>query len=90
MDKMIQTAQGEVVITNDGATILKHMSVMHPAARMVGSRAFPVDASSLISLLPYNAPSSSTFPLLKISRREMEPPPSSCSLDLSSGPPRSC
>lgn len=35
MDKMIQTAQGEVVITNDGATILKHMSVMHPAARMV-------------------------------------------------------
>ena len=32
---MIQTAQGEVVITNDGATILKHMSVMHPAARMV-------------------------------------------------------
>ena len=35
MDKMIQTADGEVVITNDGATILKHMSVMHPAARMV-------------------------------------------------------
>ncbi|GAA5848262.1 hypothetical protein JCM8547_004460 [Rhodosporidiobolus lusitaniae] len=35
MDKMIQTAQGEVVITNDGATILKHMSVMHPAARML-------------------------------------------------------
>lgn len=35
MDKMIQTAQGEVVITNDGATILKHMSVMHPAAKMV-------------------------------------------------------
>ncbi|KAJ8295390.1 Vacuolar protein sorting-associated protein 1 [Rhodotorula toruloides] len=34
MDKMIQTAQGEVVITNDGATILKHMSVLHPAARM--------------------------------------------------------
>lgn len=37
MDKMIQTAQGEVVITNDGATILKHMSVLHPAARMVSS-----------------------------------------------------
>lgn len=31
----IQTAQGEVVITNDGATILKHMAVLHPAARMV-------------------------------------------------------
>mgnify|MGYP002477544504 CR=1 FL=1 len=34
---MIQTAQGEVIITNDGATILKHMSVLHPAARMVRS-----------------------------------------------------
>lgn len=35
MDKMIQTGKGEVVITNDGATILKHMAVMHPAARML-------------------------------------------------------
>ncbi|PWN52378.1 T-complex protein 1 [Violaceomyces palustris] len=35
MDKMIQTSTGEVVITNDGATILKHMAVMHPAARML-------------------------------------------------------
>lgn len=35
MDKMIQTPTGEVVITNDGATILKHMAVMHPAARML-------------------------------------------------------
>ncbi len=33
----IQTANGEVVITNDGATILKHMAVMHPAARMVST-----------------------------------------------------
>lgn len=32
----IQTGNGEVVITNDGATILKHMAVLHPAARMVG------------------------------------------------------
>ena len=31
----IQTGNGEVVITNDGATILKHMAVLHPAARMV-------------------------------------------------------
>lgn len=31
----IQTSSGEVVITNDGATILKHMAVVHPAARMV-------------------------------------------------------
>lgn len=35
MDKMIQTGNGEVVITNDGATILKHMAVLHPAARML-------------------------------------------------------
>ncbi|KAI8909752.1 chaperonin Cpn60/TCP-1 family [Gorgonomyces haynaldii] len=35
MDKMIQFGKGEVVISNDGATILKHMSVMHPAAKML-------------------------------------------------------
>ncbi|KAL9933097.1 hypothetical protein V8E36_007815 [Tilletia maclaganii] len=35
LDKMIQTPSGEVIITNDGATILKHMAVMHPAARML-------------------------------------------------------
>ncbi len=35
MDKMIQTQDSEVIVTNDGATILKHMSVIHPAARMV-------------------------------------------------------
>lgn len=35
MDKMIQSGNGEVTITNDGATILKQMSVMHPAAKML-------------------------------------------------------
>ncbi|KAI9209724.1 chaperonin Cpn60/TCP-1 family [Polychytrium aggregatum] len=35
MDKMIQTGTGEVIISNDGATILKHMSVLHPAAKML-------------------------------------------------------
>jgi T-complex protein 1 subunit delta len=35
MDKMIQTSKGEVIITNDGATILKHMAVLHPAAQML-------------------------------------------------------
>ncbi|GMK55890.1 hypothetical protein CspeluHIS016_0209460 [Cutaneotrichosporon spelunceum] len=35
MDKMITTSTGEVVITNDGATILSHMAVLHPAARML-------------------------------------------------------
>jgi T-complex protein 1 subunit delta len=35
MDKMIQSGNGEVTITNDGATILKQMSVVHPAAKML-------------------------------------------------------
>ncbi|KAI5808143.1 hypothetical protein DFH27DRAFT_544641 [Peziza echinospora] len=35
MDKMIQTGKGEVLITNDGHTILKDMAVMHPAAKML-------------------------------------------------------
>ncbi|KAK3847944.1 MAG: T-complex protein 1 subunit delta [Linnemannia gamsii] len=35
MDKMIKTSNGEVIITNDGATILKHMAVLHPAAKML-------------------------------------------------------
>lgn len=35
MDKMIQLADGQVVITNDGATILRKMSVLHPCAKML-------------------------------------------------------
>lgn len=35
MDKMIQTPQGRVLITNDGATILKQMEVIHPTAKML-------------------------------------------------------
>ena len=35
MDKMIQQANGEVTISNDGATILKQMQVLHPAAKML-------------------------------------------------------
>ena len=35
MDKMIQSSDGSVTITNDGATIVKLMQVMHPAAKMV-------------------------------------------------------
>jgi len=35
MDKMIQSADGNVTITNDGATILKQMQVIHPAAKML-------------------------------------------------------
>ncbi len=35
MDKMIQDAKGQVTITNDGATILDQMKVVHPAAKML-------------------------------------------------------
>jgi len=35
MDKMIQDGKGQVLITNDGATILKQMEVVHPTAKMV-------------------------------------------------------
>ncbi len=35
MDKMIQDAKGQVTITNDGATILEQMRVVHPAAKML-------------------------------------------------------
>mmetsp|Transcript_18935 Transcript_18935/g.34304 ORF Transcript_18935/g.34304 Transcript_18935/m.34304 type:complete len:526 (+) Transcript_18935:63-1640(+) len=35
MDKMIQKGDGEVIITNDGATILSQMSVYHPTAKML-------------------------------------------------------
>ena len=35
MDKMIQKGDGEVLITNDGATILSTMEVGHPTAKML-------------------------------------------------------
>merc|ERR1719429_807911 len=35
MDKMITSGNGEVTITNDGATILEQMTVIHPAAKML-------------------------------------------------------
>lgn len=42
----IQASNGEVTITNDGATILKQMNVTHPAAKMVIS----LNYSSIIDL----------------------------------------
>jgi len=35
MDKMLVDSMGDVVITNDGVTILKEIDVEHPAAKMV-------------------------------------------------------
>jgi len=46
MDKMIQDARGEVIISNDGATILQQMKLMHPTAKMMAelSKAQDVEA----------------------------------------------
>jgi len=35
MDKMLVDAMGDVVITNDGATLLKEIDVEHPASKMI-------------------------------------------------------
>src|SRR3989339_1287437 len=35
MDKMIVDSLGDVIVTNDGVTILKEMQIEHPAAKMV-------------------------------------------------------
>ena len=35
MDKMLVDSQGNVVVTNDGATILAEMDIEHPAAQMI-------------------------------------------------------
>lgn len=35
MDKLMTLSDGEVLISNDGATILSKMNVLHPAAKML-------------------------------------------------------
>jgi len=35
MDKMLVDSMGDIVITNDGATILREMDIEHPAAKMI-------------------------------------------------------
>ena len=35
MDKMLVDAMGDVVVTNDGVTILEEMQIEHPAAKMI-------------------------------------------------------
>ncbi|KAJ6232368.1 t-complex protein 1 subunit delta [Anaeramoeba flamelloides] len=35
MDKMIQDGKGEVLVSNDGATILSKIKIVHPAGRMM-------------------------------------------------------
>src|SRR4030066_144362 len=35
MDKMLVDSMGDIIITNDGATILQTMDIGHPAAKMI-------------------------------------------------------
>ncbi|MGZ7209434.1 MAG: TCP-1/cpn60 chaperonin family protein, partial [Methanobacterium sp.] len=35
MDKMLVDGMGDIVVTNDGVTILKEMDIEHPAAKML-------------------------------------------------------
>jgi T-complex protein 1 subunit delta len=46
MDKLIQLKDGTVIITNDGATILKWMGVIHPAARLMVSMSQSQDVAA--------------------------------------------
>lgn len=45
-DKLIQKKSGEVIITNDGATILKHMGAAHPAAKLMVSMSQAQDVAA--------------------------------------------
>jgi len=46
MDKMICKAKGDVIITNDGATILKQMELQHPTAKMLVDLAHAQDVEA--------------------------------------------
>src|SRR3972149_891531 len=35
MDKMLVDSMGDVIVTNDGVTILEEMQIEHPAAKMI-------------------------------------------------------
>ncbi|XP_022717862.1 T-complex protein 1 subunit delta-like [Durio zibethinus] len=46
MEKIISIANGEVIITNDGATILNKMEVLQPATKMLGDLSKSQDAAA--------------------------------------------
>jgi T-complex protein 1 subunit delta len=46
MDKMIISPSNDVIITNDGATILKQLEVMHPCAKMLVDLAHAQDVEA--------------------------------------------
>ena len=58
LDKMMVDEVGDVTITNDGATILNQMNVVHPAARMLVelSKAQDIEAGDGKFVLLENSP----------------------------------
>jgi T-complex protein 1 subunit eta len=44
MDKLIQDDKGKVTVSNDGATILKLLDIVHPAAKMLADIAKSQDS----------------------------------------------
>src|SRR5512146_2220158 len=44
MDKMLVDSTGDIVVTNDGVTILRKMDIEHPAAKMIVEVAKTQDA----------------------------------------------
>lgn len=46
MDKLIQLKDGSVIITNDGATILKYMEAAHPASKLMVSMSHAQDVAA--------------------------------------------
>jgi T-complex protein 1 subunit eta len=49
MDKLIVDAQGKATISNDGATILRLLEIVHPAARALVDVARAQDAEVLLT-----------------------------------------
>lgn len=52
MDKMLVDGLGDIIITNDGATILKEMDIESPAAKMMVEVAKTQDDELAMALLP--------------------------------------
>lgn len=51
MDKLIVDSKGSVLVSNDGATILKHLDVVHPTAKTLVDIARSQDAEVSIQLI---------------------------------------
>ena len=86
MDKMLVDSMGDVVITNDGATILKEMDIEHPAAKMIIEVA---KTRTLLECLPASSLASLAFSLSPFFLLDVQvEPPQALRLLPRSSPPR--